>query len=266
MTTPTQLTLLQDSLRLAEETSREAGHQLLKEVNSHREINAEEAHDVKLRADVETEQMIRQKLRDHSHFPILGEEAGGDSSLVEQDKLFWIIDPLDGTYNYLRRLPLCCVSIGLYRGSQPVLGAIYDFYREELFSALAKKSPLLFNRRPCQPQPVHQIQKAVLATGLPSEGDYSDDYLSSFVRQMQRFKKVRMIGTAALALAYVAVGRMDVYHETGIRLWDIAAGLALVSAAGGAIHIQNDNKQELSYHVWVANSPQLLSAIQKEFL
>jgi myo-inositol-1(or 4)-monophosphatase len=221
----------------AEAVARQAGAALKLASKAYLKVNFQSDKDVKLQADVESEAIIRRELSALTGLPIIGEENGGDESLLEQDTLYWVVDPLDGTYNYLRNQPFCCVSIGLMRGKEPILGVIYDFNRDVLYSGIAHQG-ITLNNEPVQPGWVTEKSTACLITGFPSGRNYATDSLQSFIHQIQSYNKIRMIGSAALALAYVAVGYADMYYEESIRLWDIAAGAALVLAAGGACRIQ----------------------------
>lgn len=231
--------------RLAEAAALLGGRHLVDRRADWRRIEAAEGHDVKLAADRLAEEMIVARLREASPFAILGEEGGriapnddtgnDDAGNVNADaELCWLVDPLDGSLNYTRGLPACCVSIALCRGGDPVLGVIYDFNRDELFSGDAAGGAFL-NGAPMAVSDVADSAEAVLASGFPSYLDHSDDTLGAFVRQVQRYRKVRALGSAALMLAYVACGRMDAYIEQETALWDVAAGIALVRAAGGKV-------------------------------
>lgn len=242
--------------QLAEKAAREAGRILL-EGSGLRKVNMQDAKDVKLKADVESEKYIRKLLREGSRFPVIGEEEGGDGGLPYGDQPYWVVDPLDGTYNYLRGWPLTCVSIGLMQGMQPLLGVIYDFAGNQCYVG-ATDHPLTVNGRQCYPQWADKTDHAVLLTGFPVGRDYSGPALQHFLQDIQRFQKIRMIGSAALALAYVATGRGDVYTEEGIRLWDIAAGLALVKAAGGHVSCQPVEGKVLAYNVWAVGKREWL--------
>ncbi len=238
-------------LELACDSARAAGD-ILKEGAGLRHVNMQDAKDVKLKADVESEKLIRARLAG-TGLPVIGEEQGGDPTLPERDEPYWVIDPLDGTYNYLRGVPLCCVSIGLMRGMEPILGVIHDFNLDETLSALAT-GPLLLNGEELRPEWPEQIDHAVLLTGFPAGRDYSGPALTAFISEVQRFKKIRMMGSAALALAWVARGLADAYCEESIRIWDIAGGLALAKAAGVAVRIRPSSTPEkpFSCNTWVA--------------
>ena len=158
--------------------------------------------------------------------------------------MLWIIDPLDGSANYWKGMrELTCLSIALWKDGKPVLGVIYRFEREELFSGIVGEGAWL-NDEPIVTSATEQIQNAFLATGFPVKRSYDSASLENFVKQVQNFKKVRMLGAAAVMGAFVACGRVDAYMEEAIMLWDIAASAALVLAAGGVaeVKIQDDFK------------------------
>jgi myo-inositol-1(or 4)-monophosphatase len=194
-------------------------------------VNFRSAHDVKLQADVDSEKLVRSELA-ASGLPVIGEELGGDAALFEGDALYWVVDPLDGTYNYLRDQPATCVSIGLMRGREPLCGVIHDFCGGRVYEGVVGRG-VTINGVPVTPQWAENLAQACLMTGFPAAANKSAEALAVFVRRVGQFKKVRMIGSAALATAYVGMGLADVYLENGTNLWDVAAGLALVKAAGG---------------------------------
>jgi myo-inositol-1(or 4)-monophosphatase len=249
---------LKQLLMLAEKAARVAGEILVQERKRLSAVDFQDASDVKLAADRESESRIRELLGQGSSYPIYGEEEGGDQGLTGRYDPYWVVDPLDGTHNYLRGVPSCCVSIGLMRGETPILGVIYDFNRDECFSGIVAEG-IWLNGIPIQPQWAPNRQQASLQTGFPAGMDKNAEVLEKFVRQVQSYKKVRMIGSAALALAYVASGRFDVYFEASIRLWDVAAGLALVQAAGGVVRMSRcDPEKTLAYDVWAAGNSKLM--------
>ena len=220
-----------DELRVAERAALAAGKWLGQLPLSERAVDSAEGRDIKLAADREAERIILQALS-ASGRPVLSEEQGTIGQ-VGTESPYWVVDPLDGTMNFKRGLGLECVSIALWRRSEPLLGVVYDFDRDELFSGLVGHGAWC-NAQPIRVSGVDDRGQAVLATGFPVGRDYAADALAAFVGGIQSFKKVRMLGTAALSLAYLASGRLDAYWEDGIRLWDVAAGLALVEAAGGS--------------------------------
>ncbi len=248
-------------LSLAEQAARQAGAVLRSGVGM-RGINYQDDKDVKLQADVESETLIRRLLAADSPYPVIGEEAGGDVTLTGGNEPYWVVDPLDGTGNYLRGIPQTCVSIGLMRGLEPMLGVIFDFNADECFAA-ASAGPLLCNGKQMHAQHADSLNRAFLVTGFPAGRDYSAEALAQTIADYQRFHKVRMLGSAALAIAYVAVGRCDAYREESIRLWDIAAGLALLRASGCAYTLipSAGRQQDLAYDMWAVGRREWLTEI-----
>lgn len=218
---------------IVREVAQAAGDRLKK--ISERRVNSDAGNDVKLQEDVESELFIREKLA-ATGVRVVGEEKGGDASLLSSGELYWVVDPIDGTYNFLRGIPGVCVSIGLMSGLTPVVGAIYDFTRNELFLG-GKGFPLTVNGEKVSPKWAKSVSQGVLMTGFPSATDYSDDNLKRFVMAAQKFKKVRMCGSAACAMAWVASGRADSYHEERLYLWDVAGGLSLMESVGAAYEV-----------------------------
>jgi myo-inositol-1(or 4)-monophosphatase len=198
--------------------------------------------DIKLKADVDAENLIKSILSSRSNFPILAEESG--KSKNELEETFWVVDPLDGTANYTKDIPLCCVSIALMNKMEPVIGVIYDFNRNDLYEGSLDGEAKL-NGRIIMVSDVSTTKEGILVTGLPNNTDYSDSALLKMVKDFQEWRKVRMIGSAAIASCYVASAKADVYKEFGTYLWDVAAGAAIVNAAGGKADITNyrDNFQ-----------------------
>lgn len=185
--------------------------------------------DIKTHADVAAQERILRALR-ITDIPVLAEE--GEQEAIDLNRLLWIVDPLDGTYNFSRGFPMAAVSIALWENGKPLLGVVHDIAGDDVFSGAAGKGAWL-NDQEITVSGVELEQQAILATGFPSGRDYGTDSLSDFVQSVRKFKKIRMLGSAALMLAQVAAGRFDVYEETGGYIWDVAAGLALVQAAGG---------------------------------
>lgn len=220
---------LEAALALAETAAREAGAALAARGADFQGVTSEEGHDIKLVADKAAEAMILKRLSDGSDHAILSEEEGW---VGEAGSIAWVVDPLDGSSNYNRHIPICAVSIALIEDRRPVLGVIHDFNRDELFAGGQGLGAML-NGKPMSVSEISDTSKATLMTGFPVSRDYSDEALVRSAREFARWKKVRMIGSATLSTAWVACGRADRYSEDSTMLWDIAAGCALIEAAGG---------------------------------
>ena len=234
---------LDQEIDFAITASKEAGKLL---VNNRNELNDEiltNSKDIKLKADVSSENLIKEIIISKSAFPILAEESG--KSKENLGETFWVVDPLDGTANYNRDIPICCISIGLVHKMEPLAGVIYDFNNNDLYVGNCSKNISTLNNKEINVSKLKQKKEAILITGLPHQTDYSDEALNKMVIDMQSWKKVRMIGSAAMASCYVASGKADLYKENGIFFWDIAAGAAIVNSAGGLAEISNlqDNYQ-----------------------
>ncbi|MEM8636523.1 MAG: inositol monophosphatase family protein [Pseudomonadota bacterium] len=217
-------------LTLAKQAARSAGELLAERGLETQGVLSNAGRDIKLAADRAAEAAILDILKSGSDIPILAEESGHHSGA--EDGHLWVVDPLDGSANYNREIPLCAVSIGLLRGDEPILGAIYDFNANGTYLG-GEGIPATLNGQAISVSDVSAKDKAVLATGLPVQGDFSPEGLGKMAAGFADWKKVRMLGTSTMASAYVAAGRLDRYAESGTRLWDVAAGMAIVRAAGG---------------------------------
>jgi len=190
--------------------------------------------DIKLLTDKESEKLILDFL-DGFGYSILSEEKGIED---KESALVWIVDPLDGTMNYSKGMEeLSCISIALWNKEKPILGVINRFMADELFVGEVGKGAVL-NGKPIKTSNVGELAQAILATGFPVKRSYESSSLESFVSNIQSFKKIRMLGAAAIMGAYVGCGRVDAYIEEDIMIWDIAASAAIVEAAGGCSDIE----------------------------
>ena len=241
---------LETELKVAKSAALAAG-EILKTKKS--DLNVEtfsSERDIKLEADVVAETLIKEIIEDESNIPILAEESGKSSENLGD--IFWVIDPLDGTANYSRNIPICCVSIALIKNLIPVIGVIYDFNNNDLYIGSSEQEAMLNDKKIIVSQTLKH-QDGILVTGLPNATDYSDEAMLEMVKDFQGWRKVRMIGSAAMASAYVASGKADVYKELGTYLWDVAAGAAIVNAAGGTANILNQ-KDNFQVDVFFSNS------------
>lgn len=221
---------LKQELNAAISAALTAGHFLADNRHAPLEHRQASARDIKLKADQDSEAIILEMLERLAPHPFLAEESGGVEDLPESDPI-WIIDPLDGTVNYSRGLDLCCVSVALCKGLKPLLGVIYDFSRNELFSATENQGAFLNGHRINASKTVDP-SKAILATGFPVNRSFDAEPLKNFLNQVQHFRKLRLFGSAALSLAYTACSRVDAYMEEDIMYYDVAAGMAIAREAG----------------------------------
>ena len=230
-------------LSYAVEAALNAGKYLLKNKSKLNVRIESRPKDTKLQADVEAENLIKQSISCTSKYPILAEESG--KSVENLGDIFWVIDPLDGTANFSRDIPICCVSIGLVCNMKPILGVIYDFNNDDLYKANNITKEAFLNNKEIEVSKIDSKNEAVLVTGLPVNTNYDNDSLKKMIEDMQTWKKVRMIGSAAIASCYIASGKAELYKENGVFLWDIIAGAAIIESSGGTAKINNvkDNFQ-----------------------
>ncbi len=153
----------------------------------------------------------------------------------QSDAYNWIVDPLDGTTNFLHGLPVFSVSVGLLYQNQPVMGVVYDVSNRECFSAW-KNGGAYCNGKRIQTSVCQELKHSLIATGFPYyEFSRTKEYLAILEQLMQRSRGIRRLGSAAIDMAYVACGRFDSYFEFNINSYDIAAGVAVLLEAGGSI-------------------------------
>ena len=226
---------LESCLQIAKSAAFLAGDYLKEQQTKNLKILSNNARDLKLQIDIDAEEIIKEQITQKSSLPILAEESGISGEI---DEIFWVVDPLDGTSNFLRNIPISCVSISLMQGLNPVLGVIFDFNNSDLYCA-HKGSKAYLNDMEILVSSLSKKKESTLVTGIPAKDNYSDDEFKNMISDFQSWKKIRMIGSAAMASVYVASGKAEAYKENGIFLWDVAAGAAIVEAAGGKISISN---------------------------
>ena len=190
-------------------------------------------HDVVTVADKESERCIIGEIkRTYPEHAILGEESGmhaGDSEYC------WVIDPLDGTTNYSQGLPIFTVSIGLQCKGETVLGVVYAPYLNELYEACKGKGAML-NGRSIHVSGKNDTQESVVSTGFPIDKDRNpDNNLDNLARILPMVRGARRQGSAAFDLCCVAAGILDGYWEFNLHLWDVCAGILIVTEAGGTV-------------------------------
>lgn len=216
-------------LRVAERAARSAGDFLRRHFREPLPVEEALAHDIKLRLDKETQQLIESELlRAYPTYAILGEEGRTASAGAPE----WIVDPIDGTVNYFYGIPLFCVSIALRVQGKVVLGCVYDPMQDECFSALAN-GPALCNGCKISVSGRSEMREAVVFVGHGTHDGSGQAGLERFAHISAQVRKIRILGTAALTLCYIAAGRFDAYIENRINLWDFAAAALILERAGG---------------------------------
>ena len=211
-----------------------AGELLRENFEKPLEVDAMHAHDIKLELDRRTQRLIEDHiLARHPGHAILGEEGITEGT----SDCEWIIDPLDGTVNYFYGIPHFATTIAVRRNNELLAGVVHDPMRNETWTVEAG-GPALLNGRQIEVSARTELSECIISMGVSKTGDTIDNTLPAFNHAIRQVKKMRMLGSAALDIAYVATGRLDAYLEGTISLWDIAAGLLLVPAAGGTVDLQ----------------------------
>jgi len=260
------------ALACAVEAAQAAGKLMRQNARCAKKVNAASQHDLKLELDVRCQKLIERTLR--AAFPrsaILGEEGMmGDPGAPQR----WVVDPIDGTVNFAYGIPHACASIALQavaeapttsvrarRALPPsarrapryvsVVGVVYDPFCDELWTAI-RGQPARLNGRPIRVSQRRALEEAIICLGFAKSRQALTRMLPAFGRLVHRVRKIRITGSAALDLTYVASGRFDAFVEYGLRLWDIAAGGLIVECAGGDFW-QKPIAGDLTYHV-IANN------------
>ncbi len=243
------------ALATAVAAARGAGGLMRRHLARAKLVNSATRHDIKLELDVRCQKLIERRLRrDWPDIAVLGEEGVLGDTMAP---LRWVVDPIDGTVNFTYGIPHACVSIALqervhssaFRGScskparhaprathddefSTILGVVYDPFLDELFTAV-RGGPARLNGRAIRVSRRRDLGECIISMGFAKSTMTVRRGLPFFNRVIHRVRKIRMMGAAALGLCYVACGRFDSYLESGIKLWDIAAGGFIVERAGG---------------------------------
>jgi len=228
---------LNQALAAAVKAARAAGKLMRANWHLPKRVNSAYAHDIKLELDVRSQKLITKILR--KAFPqiaLLGEEGiSGDIN----SEYRWVVDPIDGTVNYFFGMPHAAVSIALQRrkgkSHETIVGVIYDPFADELWTAMLGGQTRL-NGRVVRVSRRSRLNESVIAMGFSKSKLNLEKSLPHVIRLSRRAMKIRIMGSAALELAYVASGRLDAYFERTINLWDIAAGALMVECSGGEFY------------------------------
>ena len=220
-------------LDVAVDAAREAGALLRSRVATDSDYDLKGGpHDLVTETDHLAEARIIERITDA--FPDHGILAEEQAPHQLDARFRWVIDPIDGTTNFAHGIPFFSVSIALEADGVPQIGVVYDPLRDELFTAEADRGAYV-NGRPMRASTVAELTRAVLATGFPHTPELRAANMRNFERFVPIAQGMRRLGSAALALAYVAVGRLDGYWDLDLNRWDLAAGILLVGEAGGRV-------------------------------
>ncbi len=241
---------MKNYLDAATEAARAAGKLLRHHFQQPLIVSSSSAHDIKLDIDVRTQDLITDSLlKKFPEHALYGEEGiVGDQESDHQ----WVVDPLDGTVNYFYGIPHFCVSIALRYKGEIIVGVIYDPIREEIWQTQKGAKPTL-NGTPLRVSDRADLAEAVVSVGLSKTGVTIEAGLPLLQEMVHRARKCRLMGSAALDMAYVACGRLDAYIEQGISLWDIAAGWILIETAGGNVEMKPRTDMKDKYSIVATN-------------
>ncbi len=232
--------MFEEYTKVASEVARSAGAILLEGFGTTFEIsNKEGKNNLVTEYDKRSEEYIINSLRKHfPEFSFLAEESGITAN-GSKNEFMWVIDPLDGTVNYARNLPIFSVSIALIRQKEIICGVIYNPVLNELFVAEKGKGSFL-NSSKLTVSNCDNLDSSFLVTGFPYNINTNPGHcVDQFVQMLKRGIPVRRLGSAALDLAYVAAGRFDGFWEINLNPWDVAAGVLLIQEAGGVVSQYN---------------------------
>ncbi len=252
-------------LNVAVMAARRGGDTLFRNLNKLEKLKVEVKgrNDFVSEADRDAEKAVISVIQ--KHYPdhaILAEESGqqGDSDYL------WIIDPLDGTTNYLHGFPVFCVSVGLMHNGRLEHGAVYDPMRQELFTASQGQGAQLDGRK-IRVSKRTTLEQALIGTGFPFRDANMalEPYLRMLVSAIKNTEGIRRAGAAALDLCYVAAGRLDGFWETGLSIWDLAAGALIIREAGGIISGLDGSEDFLQSGHVLTGTPKIYAALAKQF-
>ena len=251
-------------LTIAKRAALNAGRILLRHFDHLERLNvtAKQRNDFVSEADIQAERDIIQILRKtYPNHGILAEESGEQPG---QDEYQWVIDPLDGTTNFLHGIPHFAISIAFRHKNRLEAALVYDPMRQEMFTASRGESAQLNDRR-IRVSGVSTLENALLGTGFPfRHPQHRPAYLNIFSALFEKCTEIRRAGAASLDLAYVASGRLDAFWEIGLKAWDIAGGALLVQEAGGLVSDFGGDNGFMKTGNIVAGNPKAFKALLQE--
>ncbi len=252
---------MQPQLNIAISAARQAGEVILRHIEQiHRmPLMAKGEGDYFCEVDLKAEQVIIATLL--KAYPDHGIQAEESGNYQEDAESVWVIDPLDGTKNYIHGFPFYAVSIALRVKSRIEHAVVYDPLRHECFSASRGRGARLNDRR-IRVSKETQITKAMLSAGLPiRHPELAERYMKAYTRFIGQYSATRVTGSAALDLAYVAAGRLDGFWGFAMKPWDIAAGVLLVQEAGGLISDLQGGEHNLDEGNVIAAPPKIFKSM-----
>ncbi len=256
---------MSDYVTICERAARAGGAVLLDWIGRI-EVREKGPGDLVTEADLASQEVIRRTVLDA--FPdhsLLAEEDEGIETSPARTEYRWIADPLDGTTNYVHRVPHYCVSLALERNGELLVGVVYDPVAEECFTAAAGAGALL-NGRPIRTSEVTELSGALAAVGFSCAAGPDSPDLVAFLKAIPHCQAIRRTGSSALNLCYLAAGRFDLYWSFSTKIWDVAAGALIVREAGGELTAPDGGPFVLESAQFLAAANKRLHAKSRQFL
>lgn len=256
-------------------TASKAGEWIKTKIGAYSELKTKKnGRDLVTEVDKGTETLIRKLI--HTHFPdhqILGEEGiePGEDALEKalkatmEAEYVWIVDPIDGTTNFVHGFPVFAVSIALAHKGEIIVGVIYDPNRDEMFVAEKGKGAYVRGRR-MYVSDENELGQSLLATGFVPDPAAAEYNMRGFQTILPQARSVRCAGSAAIHMAYVAAGRLSGFWESGLKVWDVAAGVLLVQEAGGKVTDLRGNPYTLETKDILATNGKIHEQISSELV
>lgn len=241
-------------MTVAIEAAKAAGAFLKEHFHDTKKVDEESQNDIKIELDKLSQQLITEIiLKAFPDHAVLGEEGRSGNGGSEFE---WIVDPIDGTVNYYYGIPWFCVSIAMRKAGEIVLGVIYDPMMDECWH-VEKGGSAFLNGKETSCSSRERMAEAVVFVGHGKTDGSKEKGIERFAKIAWQVRKVRNNGSAALAMAYIACGRFDAYVESVISIWDIAAGMLLVEAAGGKVILEpkEESADQFAIIAWNGRIP-----------
>ena len=237
-------------LELATHAALEAGKLLRENFGLDAAVDEATHHDIKLALDKESQTLITKILLEQRPGDALYGEEGLAGNLDSERQ--WIVDPIDGTVNYYYSIPHFCVSIVLRVAGEITVGVIHDPMVGETWT-VERGGPAMLNGKAVQASKREELAESILFVGCGKDEEALKTGIERFRKASLKARKMRMMGSAALGMAYIACGRLDAYVESRISLWDIAAGKLLVETAGGKVELTANEKNADTWSIVATN-------------
>ncbi|UTJ07081.1 inositol monophosphatase family protein [Arcobacter roscoffensis] len=211
-----------------------------------KDVNFKGKKDLVTKYDVAVENFLKERLsQEFKEFNIIAEES--DNSNIEFNDSI-IIDPIDGTTNFVNQVPHTCISLGVYKNKKPFIGVVYNPILDELYTAQVGQGAYL-NGEKLEVSKENDFQKALLSTGFPYTSGTCEDDLNDVIKKIKdilpKCQDIRRLGSAAIDLCYVAKGTYEGYYEMNLKAWDVSAGLIILQEAGGKVSNIDGNEYTL---------------------